>query len=365
MFVKSLPGATVALVRSLVASTMRIGELAAKVGVSVHVLRAWESRYGLMRPVRSAGGYRLYGHEDERRVREVIALRDTGVSAVEASRRVLAAAHLGVSSALAPALTPVSVLDPASVVDPASALTPAPVLTPASVLDPVSVLDPAPALRSDPRLLVAQLLDAIAALDEDRAHAVLDTAFAERAVDGVIVDVLLPLFAQVGVLWERGQMGIAEEHFATSLVRRRLGVLSLAWGVGTGPIAVLACPPGEHHDLVLFSFGVLLGRAGWRVRYLGPDTPVPSVAAAARLAQADAVVLACRRPPGFRPHAGALRELGAQCPVWLAGRGATPEVLAEAAARHLSADLVEAVAALTSGARDRRGPRLRSVSVQG
>lgn len=355
MFVKSLPGATVALVRSLVASTMRIGELAAKVGVSVHVLRAWESRYGLMRPVRSAGGYRLYGHEDERRVREVIALRDTGVSAVEASRRVLAAAHLGVSSALAPA----SVLDPVSVLDPA------PVLTPVSALDPASVLDPAPALRSDPRLLVAQLLDAIAALDEDRAHAVLDTAFAERAVDGVIVDVLLPLFAQVGVLWERGRMGIAEEHFATSLVRRRLGVLSLAWGVGTGPIAVLACPPGEHHDLVLFSFGVLLGRAGWRVRYLGPDTPVPSVAAAARLAQADAVVLACRRPPGFRPHAGALRELGAQCPVWLAGRGATPEVLTEAAARHLSADLVEAVAALTSGARDRRGPRLRSVSVQG
>lgn len=365
MFVKSLPGATVALVRSLVASTMRIGELAAKVGVSVHVLRAWESRYGLMRPVRSAGGYRLYGHEDERRVREVIALRDTGVSAVEASRRVLAAAHLGVSSALAPASALASALTPASVLDPVSVLDPAPVLTPVSALDPASVLDPAPALRSDPRLLVAQLLDAIAALDEDRAHAVLDTAFAERAVDGVIVDVLLPLFAQVGVLWERGRMGIAEEHFATSLVRRRLGVLSLAWGVGTGPIAVLACPPGEHHDLVLFSFGVLLGRAGWRVRYLGPDTPVPSVAAAARLAQADAVVLACRRPPGFRPHAGALRELGAQCPVWLAGRGATPEVLTEAAARHLSADLVEAVAALTSGARDRRGPRLRSVSVQG
>ena len=188
MFVKSLPGATVALVRSLVASTMRIGELAAKVGVSVHVLRAWESRYGLMRPVRSAGGYRLYGHENERRVREVIALRDTGVSAVEASRRVLAAAHLGVSSALAPASALASALTPASVLDPVSVLDPAPVLTPVSALDPASVLDPAPALRSDPRLLVAQLLDAIAALDEDRAHAVLDTAFAERAVDGVIVD---------------------------------------------------------------------------------------------------------------------------------------------------------------------------------
>ena len=74
---------------------MRIGELAAKVGVSTHVLRAWESRYGLLRPVRSAGGYRLYGHEDERRVREVVALRSQGVSAVEASRRVLAADRNG------------------------------------------------------------------------------------------------------------------------------------------------------------------------------------------------------------------------------------------------------------------------------
>src|SRR3954454_16603234 len=77
--------------RGSVPPTMRIGELAAKVGVSTHVLRAWESRYGLLRPVRSAGGYRLYGHEDERRVREVISLRDQGVSAAEASRRVLAA----------------------------------------------------------------------------------------------------------------------------------------------------------------------------------------------------------------------------------------------------------------------------------
>ena len=76
--------------RGSVPPTMRIGELAAKVGVSTHVLRAWESRYGLLVPVRSAGGYRLYGHEDERRVREVIALRDQGVSAAEASRRVLA-----------------------------------------------------------------------------------------------------------------------------------------------------------------------------------------------------------------------------------------------------------------------------------
>ena len=178
-------------------------------------------------------------------------------------------------------------------------------------------------------MLVAQLLDAVTALDEDRAHAVLDTAFVERSIESAIIDVLLPLFVRVGEMWELGRIGIAQEHFASSLVRRRLGALSLTWGVGTGPVAVLACPPGEFHDIVLLSFGVLLGRAGWRIRYLGPDTPIHSLAAAARLTQADAVVLACRRPSGFRGHASALRRLSEDHPVWIAGRGATPRVLEE------------------------------------
>ena len=284
--------------RGSVPPTMRIGELAAKVGVSTHVLRAWESRYGLLRPVRSAGGYRLYGHEDERRVREVILLRDQGVSAVEASRRVLAAERGG---------TPVSAENGDGGTAPGTPRAPARRRAGAGGAgggDPASEGRDAgaspPGLRADPPMLVAQLLDAVTALDEDRAHAVLDTAFVERSVESAIIDVLLPLFVRVGEMWELGRIGIAQEHFASSLVRRRLGALSLTWGVGTGPVAVLACPPGEFHDIVLLSFGVLLGRAGWRIRYLGPDTPIHSLAAAARLTQADAVVLACRRPSGFR-----------------------------------------------------------------
>jgi DNA-binding transcriptional MerR regulator len=337
--------------------TMRIGELAAKVGVSTHVLRAWESRYGLLRPQRSAGGYRLYGHEDERRVREVIALRDQGVSAVEASRRVLESDRAGLdgsddgpngtagngsgtasgSSAFGAAAGRAGARSTAS--------------------DGGAGRDGSPALRADPPALVSQLLDAVTALDEDRAHAVLDVAFGERAVESAIIDVLLPLFVRVGELWELGRIGIAQEHFASSLVRRRLGAMSLTWGVGSGPVAVLACPPGAFHDIVLLSFGVLLGRTGWRIRYLGPDTPVHSLAAAARLTQADAVVLACRRPSGFRAHSTALRRLGQDHPVWLAGRGATPRVLEEVGVHHLGADLIGAVAELTSTARDRRNLR--------
>ena len=339
---------------------MRIGELAAKVGVSTHVLRAWESRYGLLRPVRSAGGYRLYGHEDERRVREVVALRSQGVSAVEASRRVLAADRNGSGTDDAGSVGGGSATGGAMerVAGAAEAAEHAAGGGAGTASADRAARDLAPAgMRTDPPMLVAQLLDAVTALDEDRAHAVLDTAFTERSVESAIIDVLLPLFVRVGEMWELGRIGIAQEHFASSLVRRRLGALSLTWGVGTGPVAVLACPPGEFHDIVLLSFGVLLARAGWRVRYLGPDTPVHSLAAAARLTSADAVVLACRRPSGFRAHASALRRLGEEHPVWLAGRGATPRVLEEIAVNHLGADLVADVAELTRTARARRSDR--------
>jgi DNA-binding transcriptional MerR regulator len=315
--------------RNSVPPTMRIGELAARVGVSTHVLRAWETRYGLLQPSRSAGGYRLYGPEDERRVREVISLRDQGVSAVEASRRVLAAERSGSS---ATAVSP----DGAAAAEAADD----------SRADTT--------LRADPPVLVAQLFDAVSALDEDRAHAVLDTAFLDRSVESAVVDVLVPFFIRVGEGWELGRIGIAQEHFASSLVRRRLGALSLTWGVGNGPVAVLACPPGEFHDIILLSFGVLLGRAGWRIRYLGPDTPIPSLASACEVGQTDAVVLASRRPAGFRTHADALRRLGRQHPVWIAGRGATPRVIEELEVNVLGPDLPGSVAELTAAARASR-----------
>ncbi len=307
---------------------MRIGELATKVGVSTHVLRAWESRYNLLTPVRSSGGYRLYGADDERRVRDVLALREQGVSAMEACRQVLAAERAGnAATGVASAEEQGEAVAAGQVVDP---------------------------MRTDPPLLVTQLLDAVTALDEDRAHAVLDTAFLDRSVESAIVDVLVPFFVRVGEMWELGRIGIAQEHFASSLVRRRLGALSLTWGIGTGPVAVLACPPGEFHDIILLSFGVLLGRAGWRIRYLGPDTPIASLASAADLTQPDAVVLASRRPSGFRAHAPALRRLAERHPVWLAGRGTTPRVLDEIKAYHLGPDLVGDVTELTNAARERR-----------
>jgi DNA-binding transcriptional MerR regulator len=67
-------------------ATLRIGELARRSGVSTDVLRAWERRYGLLEPTRTAAGYRLYSADDEARVRSMRAHLAQGLSAAEAAR---------------------------------------------------------------------------------------------------------------------------------------------------------------------------------------------------------------------------------------------------------------------------------------
>src|SRR5512139_3278874 len=74
---------------ALSSGTLRIGELSRRLGVSDHVLRAWERRYGLLQPVRSSGGFRLYSTADLERVRRMQRHLAEGLSAAEAARTTL------------------------------------------------------------------------------------------------------------------------------------------------------------------------------------------------------------------------------------------------------------------------------------
>src|SRR5512144_3345366 len=78
---------------SLDTGALRIGEFARRVGVSPELLRAWEQRYGLLQPIRSEGGFRLYTAQDAERVARMKRGLDEGLSAAEAARRALAQAR--------------------------------------------------------------------------------------------------------------------------------------------------------------------------------------------------------------------------------------------------------------------------------
>jgi DNA-binding transcriptional MerR regulator len=283
---------------------LRIGELSRRAGVSDHVLRAWESRYGLLRPVRSPGGFRLYSEADARRVRRMLAHLAAGLSAAEAARAVLAEdSRAGAGRA------------------------------------PLSEPRRGPALAGE---LASALRAALDAFDEPAAQTVLDRLVSDLSLGAALRDVIVPYLFELGERWAQGTASIAQEHFASNIIRGRLAGLARGWGDGHGPRAVLACPPGELHDLALMVFGIVLSRHGWRIDYLGMSTPLEELALTVEARLPDLVVLASTRPESLEPGTAQLAALAQRAPLALAGAAATPEIVAAIGARLLTGDPVTA-----------------------
>lgn len=193
---------------------------------------------------------------------------------------------------------------------------------------------------------MARLLRATEDFDELEGQRVLDALLDQRPLADVVGRVVLPFLEVLGDRWEEGTMSVAQEHFASGLVRRRLSALSLGPAGGRGPVAVLACPPGELHDIALLAFGLLLARQGWQVRFLGADTPLLDLARAARTVGADVVILAATRVTALEAHTTGLRHLSRHHRLLLAGRGAGEPLAREVGAELLPEDPVTAAAAL-------------------
>lgn len=223
---------------------LRIGELSKRVGVSPELLRAWERRYGLLQPTRSSGGLRLYSGDDVERVRAMQRHLAAGLAAAEAAALAARPARL----------------------EPARAVL----------------------AHAEER---AELADALERYDEPAAQAILDRLLALTTVDALVTEFLLPYLHELGDRWEAGSINVAQEHFASSVVRGRLLGLARGWGLGVGPLALLACLPGEQHDLGLIAFGLALRSRGWRIVYLGTDAPLETVAEAADSLEPQIVVL--------------------------------------------------------------------------
>jgi MerR family transcriptional regulator, light-induced transcriptional regulator len=268
---------------------VQIGDLARRTGLSVDVLRAWERRYGLLRPRRSAGGFRLYSSRDEDTVRAMLAQIDRGFQPAQAAKLALAQPTLPASS---------------------------------------MVLAPPAAPGADGALTLARadLYAALTGFHGSHAHQLIDELLAGFTVDAVLRDVILPCLADLGDGWKRGAVTIAQEHFASNLLRERLLGLARPWDRGSGPRAILACPPNERHDIALICFGVVLGRSGWRITFLGADTPVGTVAEAADVLEPNLVVFTSTMDGRLAAVAPAIRELTAARPVHIAGRGATADL---------------------------------------
>lgn len=278
---------------------LRIGELSRRVGVSPEVLRAWERRYGVLRPTRSEGGFRLYSSADEERVRRMLALQQQGLSPAVAAR------------------------------------------TAATEDGEASVVAPAHGLR-------AAFADALDGFDEATANRAFDRALGTLSLDTLLREIVLDYLADLGDRWSAGLASVGQEHFATNVIRGRLLGLGRDWGQGDGPLALLACPPGELHDLGLICFGLALRARGWRIAFLGADTPVDTLLRTADDLHPALVVLSATSAQHLTRVRAELRELSNMTRVAVASAGATAALAASIRAELLVGDPVSEAARLAT-----------------
>ena len=279
-------------------STLRIGELSRRTGVNPALLRAWERRYGLIEPERTPGGFRLYSERDERRVRVMVEHIAGGLAAAEAAQRALDDSAETATVAAKPVPQP-------------------------------------------------ELLPPLLAFDETAAHAALDRLLAEYSREAVLVEHVLPVLRDLGDGWAGGEVSVAQEHFASGLLRGRLLGLARGWDRGAGPRAMLGCPPGEQHDLGLITFGLLLRELGWRITMVGADCPLETLRSAAVALRPDAVVLAATAERRFVDAAAQIADLASVATVVIGGAGATERAAAQTGVLALPLEPVRAAVQLS------------------
>jgi MerR family transcriptional regulator, light-induced transcriptional regulator len=287
---------------------LTIGPFSRRVGVGIELLRAWERRYGIPRPIRAESGRRLYADADVQLIAAMRRAMERGLPAAEAAR--IAAST------------------------PAAASTP---MTPPGSLNGGVELS---AVRM-------RLRDALTGFDDARAQDELDRLFGSYTIDTALSEVILPFMRELGERWASAEINVGHEHFASNLIHGRLLSHARKWDDGRGPLALLACPSGELHTVGLLCFGLALRARGWRITYLGADTPTPTLLDLADSLQPARVILASVRSETYLDAADILAELGRQVPVSLAGEGARAAAVTELGCEVLERDPVTEAASLT------------------
>lgn len=296
-----------------------IKEAAARSGVGIPLLRAWERRYGVVAPSRTSSGYRLYDEEAIQRLAAMRRLIAAGWAAQQAADRVREAGP-----------------------DTLAGLTADEARAPAPTSEPRPIVDGA----STAEQLVRRLVEAARQLDAPAFEAALDEVFGATRFETAADTVLMPALRAIGEEWSRGELSVAGEHAASQAVLRRLAMAYEGAGVPAAARPVLVgLGPGARHELGSLAFATAARRAGVPVLYLGPDLPAESWTSAAVERDARAAVLGVPTRADVARARDVLAELRRARPGMLIAVGGAQAHRAakDGAAVELSGALVESV----------------------
>lgn len=264
-------------------SLVPIRTISSLTGVNPVTLRAWERRYGLLKPVRTPKGHRLYSLSDIEMIRKVVELLDGGMS-IGQVRKILksSGSDSGDASAAGEGLDDV---------------------------------------WNNYR---ARLIGAIETFDEFSASEVYNEILALYPIDVVTERLIIPLLQEIGWRWQRGDAGrVAEEHFFSVFLRNKLGArFHHRSRAADGPKLVAACLPGEQHDTGILLFGLAAQDWGYTVILLGANMPLDEIPKVIDRTGSRAVVLSGCAEPETELLQQSLPDLvgAVEVPVFVGGR---------------------------------------------
>ncbi len=242
-------------------------------------LRAWERRYGLPQPKRTAGGHRLYSQRDIDILKWLVARQRDGLSI----SRAVDLWHQLESEGKNPLEAPVTAL----------------------VTPPIQEVSPN--VRQAMGDLGQRWLEACMAFDEAEAERVLTEAFSIYPPETVCLELIMRGLADIGEGWYQGEITVHQEHFASSLATRRIEtLLSAAPSPTKMERIIVGCPSDEEHVFSPLLLTLLLRRRGWDVVYLGANVPPMRLETTLATTTPQLVVLAAQQ----LPSAANLQDMG-------------------------------------------------------
>lgn len=253
-----------------------IRTVAALTGINPITLRTWERRYGLIEPIRTPKGHRLYTKEQIAMLHRVVVLVDSGI--------------------------PISQIN-------------------------FSLITADPEKRSSQEeefwtRLISRMVTAVSRFEETVLENTYNEAMALYPIETVTQRLLIPMLKVLGDRWAAGQGLVAEEHFFGVYLRNKLGArFHHRKRLDYGPILLTACLPGERHEAGILLFALSAQDHGYRTILLGSDMPMEELPAAVKQSGSDAIVLAasyCEEPDKL---IAAIRELvqATDAPVFIGG----------------------------------------------
>jgi len=268
---------------ALAGSFLPIRTVANLTGINPVTLRAWERRYNLITPRRTPKGHRLYTEDDVEMIKQVLELLDQGISISQ--------------------VKPLLEQSPAQQHETALAET-----------------------RDVWKEYQQKMLRAVEKFDEHVLDNTYSDALSLYPVDVVNQRLVSPLLRIIGERWKERKTGIAEEHFFSVYLRNKLGArIHHLNQRSSGPLLILACLPGEYHEIGLLLFALATVNFGYRVLILGSNTPLEQIPKVLQQQPCAGIVLSGSARPSRGLFESELSELvkNSTVPVFIGGKTAT------------------------------------------